>query len=208
MLAPAASITVDPGLRMRGFPQRPNRAYADRSTAIGVDGDPTSTQITFKNNGAIQDSAVFLVRYEHTIEDDRPDFFYRGLGASAGGGGDEDTEDFFFVPGVAVGDAVYLSSANTVDKSDAVSQATMPVIGFVKSIAFFIATVKYSGPLGGYVGLTSGKVYFARAGTPGAIVKLGDPGFPANSGEVLQRLGYAKNTTTLHIEVDQDLVVL
>lgn len=97
---------------------------------------------------------------------------------------------------VQVNDAVYISSANTVDRADATAGSTaIPVIGFVTSKPTpTTAVVQYSGVLPNvFVGLVPGTIYYLSE-TPGGIVPSGTL-FPPGSWN--QQVGVAKNTTTL-----------
>lgn len=106
--------------------------------------------------------------------------------------------------GVAVLEAVYASAANTADEADATTTATAPCIGFVSSKPTATsAVVQREGELGGFAGLTAGATYYL-ATTAGTITTTA----PTTGGQVVQRVGYAKNTTTLVIELDRDMVVL
>jgi hypothetical protein len=109
---------------------------------------------------------------------------------------------------VAVGDAVYVSAADTVDKADASAAATTPVVGFVVSKPLATtAIVQYDGELGGFAGLTTGARYFLAL-TAGEIALPGDADFPTLAGEVVQVLGVARNATTLVIDPELDYVIL
>jgi hypothetical protein len=104
-----------------------------------------------------------------------------------------------------VGDAVRASAADTVDRADAVNTANGPCIGFVLSkpnpgqaVVQFVSTLTMAGPL-----------------VPGATYYLGlAPGTITSNvaayvaGNVLQRVGYALDITTLVIQVDRDFQVL
>jgi len=95
-------------------------------------------------------------------------------------------------------DVVYDSASNTVAKADASGIATMPVIGIIiakpTSITALVAT---SGEITGFVGLTPDTVYFASL-TPGVLTAT-PPTVPT---QVVQKVGYAKNTTTLIVEIE------
>ena len=110
--------------------------------------------------------------------------------------------------GVAVLDAVYSTGADTVDKAIATSVATLPAIGFVLSKpTITTAVVQYDGELAGFTGLIPDMTYFLST-TAGQIAKVGDAGFPISLTQCVQRLAFAKNTTTLVIETDRDFIVL
>ena len=113
-------------------------------------------------------------------------------------GGDTYTCD----SGLAVRDAVYLSGADAVAKADADGSGTQPLIGFVSSKpTATTCIVKYSGELGGFTGLTTGVNYYLSE-TPGEITTTA----PSSSGSIVQKVGFARNTTTLVIFVDRDYI--
>ena len=106
---------------------------------------------------------------------------------------------------VNVLDAVYLSASDTVDKADANTEPTMPCIGVVISKPTPITcNVVMSGSAGGFVGLVTGATYYVglTAGTVTDSVNT----YP--QGAVVQRIGYARNTTTLVVDIDRDYIVL
>lgn len=106
---------------------------------------------------------------------------------------------------VNVRDAVYLSAADTVDKADATTEPTMPCVGVVYSKpTATTCVVVMAGSIGGFVGLTVGATYYVNT-TAGAITNnVG--GFPLLS--VVQSVGYARNTTTLIVNVTREYTVL
>lgn len=105
----------------------------------------------------------------------------------------------YTVPGgTAVNDFVYSTGADTASDSNATSSATMPGIGFVQvKPSGTTATLVYAGELGGFSGLTAGSTYFASASTPGGITATA----PNSGGNIVQKVGVARNTTTLVIEI-------
>jgi hypothetical protein len=105
-----------------------------------------------------------------------------------------------------VNDIVYLSAADAIDKADATTIATMPAIGFVASKPTPItATLRYYGELTGFVGLTPGQTYFVDI-LPGQIVV--EAGAPSAPGNVVQKIGFARNSTTMVVQIDRDFVSL
>ncbi len=108
---------------------------------------------------------------------------------------------------VAVRDAVYLKASDLYAKANATSMATMPVWGFIVSKPTPTSgLLRSSGDLGGFVGLVAGTQYFA-AMVAGQITAT-PPATPV-SGNVVEGLGRAKDTTTLTISVaDDDYTVL
>jgi len=114
-------------------------------------------------------------------------------------------EEFNCIATVALGDAVYLSSADTVDKSNATTESTMPCIGLVTSKpTATTCVVVMSGSVSGYVGLTPGATYFVGL-IPGTVVPT-VVGFPSLA--VVQRIAYARSTTVLVVDIDRDYTVL
>lgn len=106
---------------------------------------------------------------------------------------------------VAVNDAVYLSAADTVDKASATAIATAPAIGFVISKPSAVTClVKMSGSVSGFVGLSVGLTYYLDTVTGGITSSVG--GFVP--GNVVQEIGFARNTTTLVAVIDRDFTVL
>ena len=96
-----------------------------------------------------------------------------------------------------VGDAVFENVANAVRQSNASSTATMPIIGVIISkptpVTCVIARsgeVIVPGPL------TVGQEYYAST-TPGQLTATP----PTLSGQISQYVGYARNTTTLVVQL-------
>jgi hypothetical protein len=110
----------------------------------------------------------------------------------------------FDCPGtVAVGDVVYLSAADTVDKASATDD-TKPAIGVVVSKpTATTAVVRWGGTASVFAGLTPGATYYLST-VAGTITDTA----PSGSGNIVQRLGFAKNATTLFIQIDRDFTVL
>lgn len=107
---------------------------------------------------------------------------------------------------VQVRDLVFASAGDHVGRADASDESKMPGTGFVVSkpteTTCFVRSV---GTLGGFVGLEAGETYSADPTVPGGIMKDGPVG---DSGKVLRRVGFAKNSTTLVIIIDRDYTVL
>jgi hypothetical protein len=105
---------------------------------------------------------------------------------------------------VAVLDVVYLSGSDEVDKADADGMGTQPVVGFVQQkMTSTTAKVQYSGELSGFSGLVAGATYYLSQ-TPGVIANTA----PSDSGAIVQRVGVAKNATTLVVMIDRDYTIL
>lgn len=100
--------------------------------------------------------------------------------------------------GVAVRDVVYLTGSLAVDQADASAEATVPVIGFVKTKpTATTCTLQYYGELDGFVGLTPGAKYYLSL-TPGGITTTA----PSGSTEVVQQVGIALSSTILLVKAD------
>ena len=61
--------------------------------------------------------------------------------------------------------------------------------------------------LGGLTGLVVGTQYFLSATTPGGIVKVGDAGYPATAGHILQKIGKALTATTLKVDIGDPIIL-
>lgn len=109
--------------------------------------------------------------------------------------------------GVVVGDVVYLSDVNKVDKAfagtpglteDAVGVVTeLPSPGKARVVA--IGRV-----LGGFVGLTAGVPYYLSDSVPGGITSTA----PDTDGHKVQKVGIAASTTELYIQLSVMTVML
>lgn len=124
------------------------------------------------------------------------------------GGGMEDVADTFDCPPtVAIGDAVYFSASNTVDKASAASGGgqTAAAIGVVLSKPTAIrAKVLSAGSADVYVGLVPGSRYFVSPTTAGGLTTTP----PVASGEVLQQIGRAATGTKLLVLLFPENVLL
>lgn len=106
-----------------------------------------------------------------------------------------DTGTYSNAGSVIVGDVVYISAADTVNKADASAPATVPAIGIAVAVGASV-TVQYSGEVA-LAGLTAGAEYFL-ATTPGTM----STSPPSVDGQVVQKLGYAKSTTVFVLNPD------
>jgi len=102
-----------------------------------------------------------------------------------------------------VGAVVYLTSADTVDLASASGTTPhVPAIGVIRSLQTHTsAVVATSGEVGGYVGLTPGAVYYLSPSTAGELVTPA----PLVSGQRVQRIGFARNSTTLVVDMDLEV---
>jgi hypothetical protein len=106
------------------------------------------------------------------------------------------TTPFSCPAGVAVNDAVYVSAPDTVDQATALDPAKA-AIGFVTSKpTATTAIVSDNEEIQSFVGLVSGQSYFLDI-VPGKIVPSAAP----PSAALIQRIGYARNTTTLKAQI-------
>lgn len=103
---------------------------------------------------------------------------------------------------LALGEVVYISAADTASKADT-SGATVAaqVVGMAKAAALSAATVEIAseGTVEGHVGLTAGSRYYADPSTAGGITTT----TPVGAGNTIVQIGYAKNTTTMHLHIEQ-----
>lgn len=124
------------------------------------------------------------------------------------GGGYERVADIFACPvGVAVGDVVYFSASNTVNKASAASGGgqTPAAVGVVIAKPTAVtAQVLSAGSADVYVGLTPGSRYFVSPTTPGGLTTTP----PSAAGEVLQQIGRAATTTKLLVMIFPENVLL
>jgi hypothetical protein len=104
---------------------------------------------------------------------------------------------------ISVSNVVYLMSTSTVGLASAMD-ATKLAIGVVSSKnSSTIAVVQYAGENGSFSGLTAGAEYYLSV-TAGVATSVA----PNTTGNVVQKIGFAKNSTTLVIEIDEDFVQL
>lgn len=117
-----------------------------------------------------------------------------------------------YTVGVVVRDVVYQKADGTVDRADASAVSTGIPVGIVEAIdvpAVGQATVRFTGDLTGFAGLTTGSIYILST-APGGIVEETDTGnvnYPdttPNSGNVLVEVGIAGSATTLLVRTLQD----
>lgn len=105
--------------------------------------------------------------------------------------------------GSVVGDVLYATGvANNAGRGDNAALSTaLPVVGIVASKPTAVtATVAMAGELSVFAGLTSGATYFL--GNSGGLTSTP----PLASGTVIRRIGHAKNTTTLILDIGEPIV--
>lgn len=104
--------------------------------------------------------------------------------------------------GLAVGDVVYIASADTVTKSDVSgSGIASRVMGMADAIIADTASggICSEGVVTGLSGLTAGSRYYADPATAGGITTT----TPVGAGNTIVQVGYAKNTTDFHLHIEQ-----
>jgi hypothetical protein len=115
------------------------------------------------------------------------------------------SEPYLCPSGVQVGDAVYLSGADSVDQAQADVATDRPVIGVVRIKPDSThAIVQYYGECPLFGGLLAGKTYYLSATTPGGITDVA----PSSDGNIVQKIGFARNATTLVVFIDSNFVQL
>lgn len=106
--------------------------------------------------------------------------------------------------GVSVNDVVYVSSADTVAKADSDNISAQPLIGLVlDKPTSTTAVVIYYGEISGFSSLSVGETYYLST-NPGQITNIA----PSSMGSIVQRVGFAKNSTTLVVMIDRDYIVI
>ncbi len=95
----------------------------------------------------------------------------------------------------SVGDAVYLSTADTVALANSGAEATMPAIGLIsEKVTSTTCRVRGYGDLSGLSGFTADREYFiSTSGSTGSTLTLTAP---TTDGQVVQSVGFSRNTTT------------
>lgn len=122
-----------------------------------------------------------------------------GFSAGGGGGGGAALLGTYTIAvgAVAVGQAVKISAADTAALAQA-NAAGNAAIGVVRAIVNPTEIeVTYAGEQTGFVGLVTGSTYYLDPATPGALTVTA----PVTPGQVVQRLGKAKDPTTLVVSV-------
>jgi len=110
-------------------------------------------------------------------------------------GGEREQIIFSCPAWVSVGDAAYQTGSDALDMADYGAWGTMPAFGIVESKPTDTsAIVCASGELSGFVGLVPDVPYYVGAG--GGITEVR----PVVGGQIRQRIGWAKNSTTLVVD--------
>lgn len=126
-----------------------------------------------------------------------------GIGSGGGDGGADVDLDFGCASSVPVLAPVYVSGANFVALADAADVAKGPVRGLVVSKPTpTTCTVRVEKELGGFSGLVPGETYFLASG--GGLTRTPQ----SDLGTLfVQPLGWARNPTTLVIEIEDRTVL-
>lgn len=100
---------------------------------------------------------------------------------------------------IAARDVVYISSADNVSSAQADTSVKSQTIGFAIAAASPTdpVTVRKYGRLDGFTALTPGSRYYLSGAVAGAITTT----VPTGSGHTIVQTGYAKNATTLDIQI-------
>ena len=104
---------------------------------------------------------------------------------------------------VALRDVVYISGADTVALADADDPAKVPAIGVV--VAIIDPTncrVQLQGEVGGFGGLVPNTDYYLDTAAGGITAAP-----PIAPGSIVQKIGRARDATTLVVETDLDYLV-
>ncbi len=103
-----------------------------------------------------------------------------------------------------MGDVVFLSGEDSIDRADANEDGMNPVLGFIlDKVSPTMARVRYGGELPAFTGLVAGTTYYLSM-TPGEITDT-PPNVP---GSIVQKLGVARNETTLVIQINRNITVV
>ncbi len=95
-----------------------------------------------------------------------------------------------------VGDVVFEAAANFARQANASSSATMPVIGaIIQKPTATTCVIARSGEVALYAGLVVGDEYFVST-VAGQLTNT----LPVGSGQVVQYVGYARNTSTIVVQ--------
>lgn len=119
------------------------------------------------------------------------------------GGGSSVPAPYTCPSGAVVGDVVYISADDTVALASAASIATGPAFGMISSkLTSTTCTVTRTDDVGGFVGLIANQSYYLDRTNPGKIIAsvtgYANPNFT-------QRVGTARNSTTLSVKIDLEI---
>jgi len=105
----------------------------------------------------------------------------------------------------ALGDAVYISAADTVKKAQANAATTKEFIAFATGAISngAVGTYQTDGSLAGLAGLTPGAVYYLSPTTPGQMTTTA----PSTVGQYVVRLGIANSATEFTIEKSRPILL-
>jgi hypothetical protein len=105
----------------------------------------------------------------------------------------------------AIGDAVYISAADTAKKAKADASGTKDVFGVAIGTISGAAVGNYQtdGVLAGLSGLTAGAIYYLSAATAGLLTVTP----PSSVGQYVVRVGIAISTTELDINIERSILL-
>lgn len=106
--------------------------------------------------------------------------------------------------GVTVGDAVGYSAADHFSQANAASGSVQTAVGIcVQKPTSTSCRVRIAGKVEGLSGLTAGAIHYLSAASPGALVTTP----PSSSGDIVQAIGFAANTTDIWVDAGEAIVV-
>ena len=102
--------------------------------------------------------------------------------------------------GIAIGQAVYISAADSVSLADTSAESTSRIVGIAGTAGADTASIDVcsDGVVSGLSGLTPGARYFQDPSSAGDLTTT----VPSGSGESIVQVGYAKSATELHLQID------
>lgn len=107
-------------------------------------------------------------------------------------------------PEVMIGDLVYIKDDDLVDRASGEAEATAPAVGLVRSKPSSTqAIIVYGGEMNGFSGLMKAQTYYLSA-DPGQVTLVP----PMDPGGVVQKIGFARSSTTLVLRMDRDFTVI
>jgi hypothetical protein len=168
---------------------------------ISSDGDTGQNvlAITDGASAAVSNSSELRVRYNDTLS--RGEYSENGGPWSPFSSASPTSAVFTCPAGVNLNDAAAITGADAADQADANNAAARPCRGFVISKPTATSCIlQYAGELSGFVGLTPNATYYLSE-TAGAI-----SGKPTSPGTIQQVVGWARNTTTLVIDIEQNYI--
>ena len=149
-------------------------------------------------------SNVDLQSFDNTFNNFIQNVCQIPVGSGPPGGNTAITGTYNCALDVDINDVVFLIGSDFVDLASANDPSLQPVIGIVQlKPTVSTAVVMYYGELGGLSGLIPSATYYLDV-VPGAFT----PNPPSTSGNIVQKLGFAKDANTLMLQIDRDFVQL